>query len=191
MIGDVRAAIDRLRGGAVAALLGRLEPTRVTMTPSALLEGHAALLGHTPLAESVADHELAGLDLATLLESGVLHGWLTCQSRACLIEDEWQWQPGWGFVLAADLVLDDRIGLQIRHLGQQRWRVAVIVEPLTATGDAALAEDVAFLRADPERDDPERDDLTLTYRRYWSFTADGEAFTLASRLIGITERNKA
>lgn len=186
MIGEVRAAIDRLQGGAVAALLGRFEPARVIMTPSAPLEGHEALVGHPPLTECVADHAMAGLDLATLLETGTLRGWLTCQSRACPIEGEWQWRPGWGLVLNAELALDDRIGLQIRHLGHQRWRVAVIAEPLTATGEAALAEDVAFLRADPERDD-----LMLTYRRYWSFTPDGEAVTLASRLTGITQREKA
>lgn len=183
MIAELEQARQRLAKQLRAqALMGDFETCRLTQVSTGEpIAGAKALLAHAPLG-SVPD-AAAEDDLEKLLMDGKLRGWLTCQSKAFLIEGAWQHEPAWGAVLDADLALGDTIGLQLRHLGHARWAVSTIVEhPTTSdTGRASLAESVDFLRRGGAGDTG----ALLSYRRYWDVTADGLAFTAASRLVAI------
>lgn len=185
MIAELEQALQRLvQVPRAEALLGRFEPCCLTVLASETVAGASTLLAHAPLG-GMPDPPSRD-DLEKLLKEGKLRGWLTCQSEAFLIDGAWQHQTAWGAVLDADLALGDTIGLQIRHLGDARWSVTTVVEHPTTSGKGrrVLAEDVGFLRQDPGG----ARDLLLTYRRYWDVTADGLAFTAASRLVAIDRK---
>ncbi len=194
MIRDALAALAALGEGPARALLPPMTEVRLIVPEAVTAEGEDALLALTPLAAlagSVAD--LPHRDtLERLLDTGQLTGWLTCQSETFLVEGPSTKPPEAGVMLDADLAFDTTIGLQIRHLGRQRWRITTLAElPADATtGQPALAEPVAF-EAREKTDSPATDkDIVLHYRRFWQFTPEAEAHTPYSRLAQVSRKDQ-
>lgn len=99
-----------------------------------------------------------------------------------IVFTEWSEVAREGVPLHVDFAIDDARSVQLRHLGENRWRRCLFSEGSAGPGVRVAAEDVSVLSADKSL-------LSLDYRRYWAVGDDGAAHVLAQRFLGVTGAN--